>query len=295
MADEIISWVEPDGTEVVLGVSWGVEGRFMPPVKIEEDEVPGWHGAVARQVKAGVREFTLPLWIGSHPLTGVHFADESALREGMRDIVSRMNPMRGAGRVRVQSPVGDSREIVCRYVGGLEMSESLGDNTGLTAQKAAVTFRAHEPFWTTVSDVVHEFDVGVIPSFFPIFPIRLTSSEVFADTTIDNAGDVETWPVWELTGPGELIVLRNLTTGKKIDLSNDGGFELGIGESLTIDTRQGKKTLTSGDGESQFSKMSNDSSLWPLVRGQNAVRLEMTGSNTQSLLSLRFKPRFLAP
>ncbi|MEB3367422.1 phage tail family protein [Saccharopolyspora mangrovi] len=302
VVDEAISWIDADGVGTVLGVSWGVAGRFMPPVKFEEEEIPGLAGSVVRSVRHEAREFVLPIWIDDSALGPV--TTEEELRIAMRQIVAKMDPTRGAGKIRVTSPVGDQREISCYYRDGLAIDESLGDNTGLLAQKAAVVFRAFDPYWTAVSDVVLDFTVGEVPNFFPAFVdpsavIDLTSSEVLADTTINNEGDVLAWPVWNLTGPGQEIVLRNETTGKKLELSNNSGLVLGLGETITIDTRPGRKLITKNnvlpEQENLFPYVSDDSSLWPLERGANKVRLEMTGSTEDSLLQLNYKPRYLSP
>lgn len=283
---EVVWWIDPEGTSTVLGVSWGVSGRFAPPPKYDEEVVPGEPGARVRSVRHDVREFTLPLWLGT-------YSSEAELRREMRRIIALMDPVRGEGKIRVQSPAGDQREIRCRYAAGLEMNESLGDNTGLRAQKAAVVFRAHDPYWMDVNDTIVTLTVGETPKFFPIFPMRLTSSEIFTESSIDNPGDVEAWPVWTLQGPGSTIVLRNLTTGKKLELSASGGLTLTGRESLIIDTRPGKKTLVRSDGTNLWPYVSNDSSLWPLRPGGNLVRLEMSGSNTDSYLRAAIRPRYL--
>lgn len=291
-ADELISWITPSGeTEIELGVSWGVTGRFMPPITFEEDEVPGQHGARMRSVRSGVREFTLPLWIGSHPVTGAHFADEAELRQGMRDIVNLMNPFAGAGTIKVYSPLGDIRQIRCYYAGGLEMDETLGDNTGMTAQKAAVVFRAHDPFWTDGTETVIEYTTGPTPSFFPIFPVSLTSSEIFFSGNVENFGHVEAWPVWTLQSPGTGIVIRNLTSGKKTELATT----LSPGESLTIDTRPGLKTIVKNDGTNLFDDLSNQSAFWPLLQGDNQIQVEMTDALETSVVRLSYQRKYLAP
>lgn len=288
---ELIWWIDPQGNTTLLGVSWGVTGRFMPPIEFEEDRIPGMHGAQVRNVRAGVREFTLPLWIGSDPITGAHFSSPAELRLGMRHLVSLMNPVWGPGTIKVQSPAGDTRMIRCYYAGGLEMDESLGDNTGWTAQQAAVLFRAYDPFWTDGTQTVVEYTTGEQPAFFPIFPVSLTSSEIFFSGNVENFGDIEAWPVWEFISPGTGILVRNMTTGKKLELN----VSLSPGESITVDTRPGLKSVMKNDGTNLFNSLTNGSSFWPLVKGNNQIQVEMTGALDTSRVRLSYEARYLAP
>lgn len=282
---ESVEWVDPDGVVTPLRVEFAVRGRFAPPVEFDEDTLPGQAGAVVRQSLHGVREMTVPILV-SRDTAG-------ELRTALRDLTFAMDPNRGDGVLRVTTPLGDVRELVCRVSGGMGVDEILGETATPTDQRIAVVVRAVQPYWQATSDTAFTFTTGEAPSFFPFFPLRLTSSEVFAENTIDNTGDVQTWPVWTVQGPGAVIVLDNLTTGEKIELSRNGGLTLGIGESLIVDTREQKKTLTLGDGTNAFRYVSHESSLWALQKGMNTVRVQMSSSDSNSSVDLRFRPRYL--
>lgn len=281
---ETVTWIDADGVSTDLEVEWNTSGRFAPPTLFDEEGVPEQDGARLRNVRHGVREFVLPLWI-----TG---ATESALRTAMRDLVKAMNPKRGAGKIRVMSPVGDEREIICSYADGLDMRETLGETSGLLVQRAPVVFRAHSPYWQAVSDISDTYTSGDPAPFFSFFPLRLSSSTVFADASPDNTGDVDAWPVWTITGPGSAIVLRNLTTGYSLTLNTT----LGASETVTIDTRPGFKAVTRGDGTNLFTSLEQSTSyLWPLTEGANSVRIEMSSATAASSVTLAFRPRYLSP
>lgn len=280
---ETVTWIDADGASTTLEVEWNTSGRFAPPVMFEEEGVPEQSGARLRNVRHGVREFVLPVWIEA--------ATEAALRTAMRDLVKAMNPLRGPGKIRVQSPLGDEREITCSYTDGLDMRETIGETSGPLVQRAPVVFRAHDPYWQAVSDVTDTYSSGDPAPFFPFFPLRLSSSTVFADAAPDNTGDIDAWPVWTILGPGSTIVLRNLTTGYAMELSTT----LGSSETLTIDTRPGAKTVTKGDGTNLFTSLSTTSYLWPLSAGLNSVRVEMSGTTSASSVTLAFRPRYLSP
>ncbi|GGM64057.1 hypothetical protein GCM10012275_38220 [Longimycelium tulufanense] len=282
MAETVI-WIDPDGATTTLEVNWSTRARFAPPIAFEEEGVPEQPGSRLRAVRHATREFVLPLWISD--------SSESALRTTLRDLVKAMDPARGDGTIRVTAPGGDQREIVCRYAGGLELDEILGDTSGPLVQRTPVVFRAFDPYWRATSDTVDTYTTGTTATFFPFFPIRLSSSEVFADPTVNNVGDVEAWPVWTITGPGSNVNLKRFTGGetKTLTLSTT----LGAGETAEIDTRPGKKTVTKGDGTNLFGSLSSSSVLWPLLAGDNPIRVEMTGSTSDSSVKLAFRPRYL--
>lgn len=272
-------WIAPDGTQTTLHgpdpylatyfVSWNVAGRFSPPSRFEEEGVPEQDGMRLRSVLFGAREFTLPVWI-----KGTSDAD---LRTKVRALVSTMNPKRGDGRIQITSPIGDQREITCRVSSGLDGAEKIGDSSGATAQLFPVTFRAHDPFWQDTADVVAgPWMVGSTPgTFFPFFPLRLSSSEIFAQDTIVNLGDDDAWPVWTITGPGENPKVRNLTTGKSLDL---GIYFIVSGEVITIDTRPSglaRRTITSNINGNLYRLLTASSAMWPLIPGSNLISIEM--------------------
>lgn len=285
---ETVTWIDPDGIETILAVEWDVAGRFSPPTRFEEEGIPDQDGMRLRAVHHDARDFVLPLWIEG--------SSEADLRTKMRNLVSSMNPLRGDGRIRVTSPVGDQREIVCRAASGLEMGERLNETSGPEVQRAAVVFRAWEPYWQESTDSVSgPWTVGGSPgSFFPIFPLRLASSEVFASVSVVNSGDVDAWPVWTITGPGANPRLRNLTTGKDFYLPL---YTIQEGEVVTIDTRptgSTRKTVTSSTVGNLYGKLSGTTALWPFAPGTNAVSIEMGAATSATSIQVARRHRYLA-
>lgn len=287
MSAEISQWIDADGNATTLDVDWQATGRFMPAIAFESTGVPGQPGEYFRAVRHGVHQFTIRITLSAN--------DEPALRTAQRNLVTAMNPVRGDGILRVTSPLGDVREIVCRYSEGLGMEEKPG-NSGPTMQQCDVTFKAFEPYWRDASDTSHTYTIGATPTFFPIFPIRLTASEIAVDDVAVNNGDVEIWPVWQIGGPGTSITLRNLTTDEYMTFS---GVTLNAGELLTIDTRPtgpSPKTVIRGDGTSLYQTLTAVSSLWSLPVGSSSIRLEMGSALAgTSYLQISYRQRYLSP
>lgn len=283
MAPPTAEWVAADGVVLPLHIEYAVQGLFAPPVALQEDTVPGQPGGRLREMRHETREFVLPLYFyDDDSLTG--------LWGQLRAAAKTMDPGRGEGRIRVTSPGGDQREIRCVVTAGLELNQTQGRESSPTHQRAAVVFRAHDPYWYATNLSVAEFTAGARPSFFPIFPLRLSAGEVFADVTVDNPGDVATWPVWEVDGPGTDIALRDLGMGQATELATT----LLAGQTVTIDTRPGRKTVTRDDGTNLFPQLGG-SDLWPLAPGSTAVRIEMGGAGDTSVVRLRYQPAYLTP
>jgi hypothetical protein len=279
-------WVDANGTEYSISdnhlIKAGPDGRFMPPISFVEDEVPFAAGSRLRTVKVGPREFDLSIYIDG--------TSEADARNKTRSLLRMFNPLSGDGKIKIVAADGSQREINCRYSSGLQLSEKEGSKIG-NMQTAVLVFRAFDPYWYDTSTQVQTFTTGQTATFFPFFPMRLSSSTVFADVTVDNSGDVETWPEWIINGPASDIILRNLTTGESLHLATS----LGEGESVTIETKPGTKTIKKGDGTNLFGTLTDDSSIWALVDGSNSVRIEIAGANANSSVQLSFRNRYWGP
>lgn len=286
---EAIVWIDPDGASTTLHTSanyfvgWNVSGRGSPGVTYDEEAVPEQPGLRLLSVLHNVREFSLPVWVQG--------SSESDLRVKLRALASSMNPVRGDGTIRITTPVGDQREILCRVSSGLEWAEKIGETSNLTAQMLPLVFRAHSPYWQDASDTAVSWMQGAAPGgWFPFdgFP-SLSSSEIFADAAVVNSGDVDTWPVWTITGPTSTVVLRNVTTGKQMTLV----YGIPPGEVVTIDTRPGRKTLRTLSGQNLWPLLSGTSALWPLSPGSNTVRVEAGTTSTATQVQLVRRHQYL--
>lgn len=286
MADKI-SWIDAYGNEYPLNIDnnfkvlSGMTGRFMPPVSFVEDEVPFQDGTLFRNVKVKSRDIDIPLLIKAD--------NEIGLRQKVRDCLRMFNPKIGDGRIKATAADGSQRELFCRYSGGLEGKEDRSFK-GLVWMNLILVFHAFDPYWYDSSSIVQTFKINESPGlFFPILPLRLASSTVFADVTIDNTGDVETWPEWIITGPCDSVVLSNITTGETTNLE----ISLEVGETITIDTSPFVKTITKSDGTNLFYTMTDDSSLWALEAGNNNIQIEMDNATSDSSVQITYRNKYL--
>ena len=284
---ELLSWIDVSGTETTLNGETnyralvGRQNFFMPPVSIISQQVPMQPGVRDKYVQIGAGDPKLPVL--------VYAVDEPTLAMARRALVFAMNPLRGSGTLRSTAQDGAVRDLVCRLVTGLEGDESAQNRTP-GSFLAPLEFEAADPFWYDRDYTSLSFTTGASVLFLssPFLGPHLSSSGISSNFSVYNSGDVEAWPIWTITGPGNTITLANGTTGKSLVLS----ITLAAGQVLTIDTRPGHKTVVRENGSNQFATVSSTSSLWSLATGNNAMALNISGTTAASGLQLQYKQRY---
>jgi hypothetical protein len=281
--------VDVDGVEHALAgtdyaITVGVEGRFMPPVALQMDDVPFRAGKRLRRANVNERPVPFPLVVFGDPALQV--------RQRVQQLAGWTDPTRGDIAMRCTAPDGTRRELVGRYSSGLDRIDD--PSNGLSAAVGELEITAVEPYWQDLADTVETWTVpAAAAGFFPFsLPLRLPSSTVWVSEAIDNSGydRQDAWPVWTIVGPGVDPVLRNLTTGKAIRITRT----LATGDRLIIDTRPGVKSVTDGLGSNVPTVAG--STLWALRRGLNAIQVELSGATSGvSSVSMSYRRKFLGP
>jgi hypothetical protein len=86
--------------------------------------------------------------------------------------------------------------------------------------------------------------------------------------TVTNSGDANALPVFTVYGPGQLCQIVNYTTGQRLDFNID----MLAGEILTIDLRQGYKTITSNfRGNVTWAEIGHAMAMFYLAPGANYI------------------------
>lgn len=293
MAAEQFAWVDATGASHRLdsnidGVSIveSVAGRMMPVSRRTDEVVPLQPGQRLRSILHDQRDVTLGLLFQA--------ATATAIRTLLRTWLARFDATRGDGSLVVTDPAGAQRELTCRYMSGLELVEDSQSRDPSGAQLAVVTFTANDPYWADTTDSTQIWTSGGGAStFFPIFPLSLGASQTFGTSTVTNAGDVPTFPVWIIAGPGSDLVLTNLTSGRVLEWAGT----LGAAEYLIIDTRPGSQSATpksviKNDGSNQFGSLTSYD-FWPLEPDANTISIELAGSTGSSQVTADWRARYL--
>jgi hypothetical protein len=249
--------------------------RIMPPVSIHTIRVPQAQGGRFQYARHEARLATIPVVLPG-PQAG---------RDELRRWARALDPVKGEGTLTVVQGPYAGRQLVCAYESGLESYAEEFGSLGLTT----LAFRAADPYWIDADAQTVVSTLGSAVTWFPFLPLVLGLSDIFSGTTIENRGDVDAWPVITAAGPGTDLTVSNDTTGLSWTFTGD----ISAGSTLVVDHRPGRKSA-SLDGYSAFGRLSDDSVLWPLASGVNAITISFGGSNIDSKVNFAWRNRWLS-
>lgn len=202
----------------------------------------------------------------------------------------------GQVEVTVTHPDGWSRSRLGYLRDGLEGAYGGGEDSH-NGQKIVLTMLCPDPLWYGEERViVQKVDAARKPfltapggvATIPFLPVYLADSTVDGAYELDIKGDAETWPVWEVTGPGEDLLIEQVSTGERIFIEGE------FGETIIIDAKRGdiySDTFTHGE---LWDRTSLDSVLFPLKPGVNRVKITMVNARPDSEIRLRYREVFRA-
>lgn len=262
----------------------GAQGLDLPPVQMTTVPIPDGYGDVHLGSRYGPREPFLRL--------GVSDATYEANRDRVRALWAMVGDLQPFDVV-IRQPEGQRRRVTARYVTGLEGSYTDAD-WWVNRRHIGLTVLALDPLaygdqvtatWSMTEGAARPF----LSDTSDVFPIILGDSLVGGERVLHNAGDVEAFTVATLTGPSDSsVVLENLTTGRRITV--EGG--LVVGESVTIDGRRGVSEVFDSAGADAWNRVPIGEFPWPLARGENRVKVTMTGALVGSRVSMSWAPPF---
>lgn len=260
----------------------GTTGLVAPPYRFATDQYAGIDGSRVQFIAADPREVVLGMMVQAY--------DTPTLTQRLRALVRAMRPKAGPGTLTVTDETGQARTLACYYTGGLEGLEARSATLPGQWVKAAVHLYAPDPWWYGPPQTL-SVGLGQPVTFFPFFPLRLSSSTVQGQFTVDlSDSDAPTYPLWTVTGPGSSLQLSNDTTGRSITID----ATLDAGQTMTVDTRPGLQSVRRSDGANLLGFISDDSdpALWPLVEDVNQVTAALTSATSGSRIVAEFSPRY---
>lgn len=284
-----LTWTSPDGNlEITLsdpGGPWGVTtlpgatGFGMPEFTYYETASPSFDGSTVRGVRAESREINLPLVLWG--------ANRAQCLENFHGVVGAMNPRNGPGTLTLTTPDGNARSIFAYYNGGLVGKDDDAE-WGMTHMSAVIVLKCPSPYFlgTPTSQTLR---TAYGDTFFPLLPVGLVSSQILGNSTLVNDGDAEAFPVYTIVGPVTNPQIINSTTGTQITLNTS----LTLGQEVTIDTREGAKTVLRSDGANLYPYLATGSALGALDPGANDMTFNMQGATTDTSVTVTFQKRYL--
>ena len=272
----------------------GATGFDAPPIQLFYDELTGLDGALFRHARASAREVFIPvvMWADSRP----------AFLELKRTFLARLNPLRGPGRLVVTEGDNTGRYLDCYYESGAEGSYAVEEG-GFFYQKYGLIFRCLDPFWYSSQAVTIEWSSGSsgLKKFFgdegePFFGLRLNPShQIDGETPVTSVGEVDTWPVWTITGPVDGLTFA--ASG-----ASSGSFHLNVvlgpGDVLYVDTRPSRRRilkLTNPpiiEGLNYWPALRPGDVFWPLKPGLSNITISAGSAGAETSISMTYRPRY---
>lgn len=202
----------------------------------------------------------------------------------------------GEVEVTVNHPDGWSRSRIGYLRDGLEGAYGPGEDSH-NGQKIVLTMLCPDPLWYGQERVLtQKVDAGrkpfitslASPATIPFFPVILASSTVEGAYVLDIQGDAEAWPIWEVTGPGEDLLIEDVIHDRRIFIKGE------FGETVTLDARAGdifSDTFTRGE---LWNRASIDTDLFALTPGRNRIKITMVNARPESVVRLRYRETWRA-
>jgi hypothetical protein len=227
--------------------------------------------AVYRSRRVLPRDIDIPIHI---------FAGDAADLDRELDRLSMLlaTPM----RLYFETNAGDRWYLDVYRAGGGTYAYGI-DTDGERELTMVVTVRAGDPYWTSETydqRVINRAVTGrgLIKDTTPgntgadsLVKLRLSSSQVLGTVLLENTGSVDSYPVWEIYGPGDDVT----AIGPKGDRW-EWNDSLADGEKLTIDSRQA--SAIDGTGTSRYASFARAPRFWTVPPGISTAKVTMAGT-----------------
>jgi hypothetical protein len=267
----------------------GATGLDAPPFELHADDSPNLDGGIFRDARAVAREIMLPIYL--------HGIDRRTIRDLKSRLVSNLNPKKGYCVLKFVEGDAVPRYLRCYYKNGMEGSEAT-DQAGFTWKKFGIQFTAYDPYFYSDDVQVASWEFGGGDPFLSttegLYPLRINSGMVSgSEVIIQNAGDVEAWPRWELTGP-----IRGFQFSRPdgqsfgVTAPGDGSNIVSGGRTLTIDTRPGFKSLRDDLGTNYWPDLDANPQLWAIPEGESTCTVDIVPGSSTAKVRLVFQPRY---
>jgi len=202
----------------------------------------------------------------------------------------------------ITRPDGEQRAISARYTGGLD---GLAIETGVDETlQVDLIFRAADPHWSSLalSDASVSFPItgtGVAATLFnatigfnqagqPFSGFTSTAAQGTTLVVLNNQGDAEAWPTFEITGAATSIEVMSRTSGQQWRWTGT----LASGAVLAVVTDDRAPSVRVGAANS-YGGIAAGSRLFPLVGGPNEVAVSVAGADTNTRMAITWTPRRL--
>lgn len=252
------------------------------------DEPDGWEGVefITPIDTSGGRDGGLdgPQSVGPRvlPVKGMIVAPDAAtLRNKIRELRSKLGPRKRVVWDQYDFGVARRMGLIARSQGDFRATPVPGNQLGGVATQVTFTLVAANPPWKMATGVSEFVDIGLPTGAVTGRTYNKTYNYTYGAVTNPggsnlavNAGDMDAWPTFTITGPVDNPVITNETTGDSFLVVGI----IGAGQTVTIDARTGVVVPASTRLVGR---------PWKLVPGNNTVRWRATSGSFDPNANLR--------
>ncbi len=303
-ASEYISYITPDGNVYPL-VTPHEFGRFVlsfsglgtPPIEYITQRGPFQHGATVKDFFLAPRTIQL--------LIRQDFKDRTDWWAGRATLLDNIRPNRQIistasvpGSLEWCVADGTRRRINAFIADGPTFEPRQLGSWDEWAFQEVLRFICFDPIFFNPTRVDLSFALTLDAELvFPIdFPIEFGDGIVADTLNVSYVGTWETFPTIVIVGPLENPIIRNVTTGEKLEFAID----IAAGRTVTIDLAYGVKTVVDDLGNNLIGNLSADSNLatWHLApdpeaaNGLNVITLSGLNPTGATSVQLQFFTRY---
>lgn len=261
--DEIV--LQTENTDDYL-LEKSVSGLALPPVNVNITEGAG-DGGRYQSSRRLPRELDLPLWVLGSSRNDV----ETKLRRLGKLVSDRK------GATKIQAIIEDTVNMTSEtftlegyYIGGFDIAYN---NATKTSAYVPLTFTCPQPYW------VNEVETSVDIDFGP-------GSDVSETVTLNNTGDVETFPIFE--------IISNTGSIGNITFSNENGSltyteTVTSPDTITIDTFNA--TVVDDSGVNKYEDLGTAPKMFTLPAGESSFTLDIGFTTSSPEVVVKWKTR----
>lgn len=249
----------------------GVTGLGLPPVNVQWLEGAG-DGARWRGQRVLSRDVDLPLDIVGRD------------RTHLRELIARLaRALAGECSLVLVDETGVRWSTLVYRTGGGEIT--LGSEDARDVQ-TVVTFRAADPYFTASTISAQKIGGDTTSGAFlsSLVALPVAASQAIGEITLDNTGDVDAYPLWEVYGPGRDLTVKS-PSGETLRWTGT----LTAGEKLIVDTRAG--TVVDGTRANRYGLLAPAPRFWTIRPGVSTATASLLDTTSTSKIVCSWQPR----
>ncbi|MGW8953503.1 phage distal tail protein [Streptomyces sp. NPDC055709] len=250
----------------------GATGFGLPPVSVQWLEGAG-DGAVYRRKRVLTRDIDIPLEILARD------------RTHLQELLSRLAlALAGQCTLTLLDDNGTRWTTDVHRVGGGEYV--YGESTiGEREFETVITFRAGDPYWISSEAQIRYIGGSTAGAFLTnMVTMSISASQAIGEIQLNNSGDAEAYPIWEIVGPGANFEATS-PSGERLAWSGT----LGVNDRLIIDTRKG--TVVDQTGANRYAELDTAPRFWTVKPGLSTATAQLEEINSNSKITCTWRPR----